>query len=106
MNPYMFPGLLENLTGPEVIAYIVGEYFGVTLKDLRSPDRHRPLPDARYIVFFLIWENYPKMKLGQIGEVLNRDHSTVIYAIRKVQDYLSYDNEYANDFEIIKNKVS
>lgn len=54
--------------------------FGFTLAELRSPSRKRPLVSARRAVASAAHE--AGFSYMAIGRVLNRDHSTIIYALR------------------------
>lgn len=58
---------------------------GLTLADLRSPARHRHIAHVRQDVMRAIHEN-TKASLPEIGRFLNRDHTTVMWGIRKSRE--------------------
>jgi chromosomal replication initiator protein len=72
-------------------ALIVDEtaaYFGLTRNDLVSKNRSRPLTTARHIAMYLLRET-TSLSLIKIGEMFDRDHSTALHGIRKVETDMS-----------------
>jgi chromosomal replication initiator protein len=72
-------------------ALIVDEtaaYFGLTRSDLVSKNRSRPLTTARHIAMYLLRET-TSLSLIKIGEMFDRDHSTALHGIRKVETDMS-----------------
>jgi len=59
-------------------------YFGLTREDLISKSRSRPLTTARHVAMYLTREN-TGLSLIKIGETFNRDHSTVMHGISKIE---------------------
>ena len=59
-------------------------YFGLTREDLVSKSRSRPLTTARHVAMYLMRE-HTGMSLIRIGEAFNRDHSTVMHGINKIE---------------------
>lgn len=60
----------------------VYEKFGVTLDELRSGDRHKNIAHARLVAYWLLRQR--GLSFPEIGRVLNRDHTSVMYGVRKV----------------------
>jgi chromosomal replication initiator protein len=64
----------------------VAEYEGVEIKDLIGQNRSAKIARPRQIAMYLLRE-INETSLPQIGELLGgRDHTTVLYAIRKVAE--------------------
>lgn len=80
----------------------VAEHYGITLEDLQSSKRKRPLPDARAIIFWLLCFSL-NMSTTEAGKQLNRDHSTVVIAIRKVEDWFTVPQIYRRELNLINN---
>ena len=76
------------------------ELFRCTLDELFSTIRVRQVVSARNVCMSVMRE-FTGMSLGQIGRHFNKDHCTVIYAIRTVKDLYTTDKEY----RIIVDKV-
>ena len=62
----------------------VAEHYGVTVEDLRGASRVHWVSFSRMIAIWLLKQNNPKRKLTEIGKALNKDHTTVLYALRKM----------------------
>jgi len=62
----------------------VAKEYGVTVEELRSPRKHRPLPAIRAEFCRLAWA-LNQHSAPQIAYVINRDHSTVLYAIGRMK---------------------
>ncbi len=70
------------------IIEIVSEYFGVTSDDVLSGSRKRDVVRARQLAMYVV-RNFTSIPLERIGkEFGNKDHSTVIYACRKMMQLL------------------
>ncbi len=68
----------------EAILDETASYFHLTREDLVGKSRSRPLTTARHVAMYLARE-CTGLSLLKIGEVFNRDHSTVLHGINKVQ---------------------
>jgi chromosomal replication initiator protein len=69
---------------PQVILDDTAAYFSLTRQDLISKNRSRPLTTARHVAMYLLRE-CTGLSLIRIGEWFERDHSTVIHGIKKVE---------------------
>ena len=80
-------------------------YFGVSLEDLTGPSRGRHLVMARQISMYLCRE-LTSMSLPQIGrEFGGRDHTTVMYADRKIRQLLAERRAVFNQVSELTNRV-
>jgi chromosomal replication initiator protein len=69
---------------PEVILAETARYFGLRREDLVSKSRSRPLTTARHVAMYLLRE-LTQLSLVKIGELFDRDHTTVMHGIQKVE---------------------
>ena len=84
----------------EKIITFACQYFKITEEELFGSCRKKELVFARQVVMYLC-KKLLNMSLCEIGEkVGNRDHSTVIHAIRNV------DNKYQKDVDLIVAKIN
>ncbi|MGH3960709.1 chromosomal replication initiator protein DnaA [Mycobacterium sp.] len=60
------------------------EYFDTTVEDLRGPGKTRALAQSRQIAMYLCRE-LTDLSLPKIGQAFGRDHTTVMYAERKIR---------------------
>jgi chromosomal replication initiator protein len=82
---------LEDLlpdSGREITAPLILEetalYFGLDQEDLLSKSRSRPLTTARHVSMYLLRE-LTGLSLIKIGEYFNRDHTTALHGIKKIE---------------------
>jgi chromosomal replication initiator protein len=59
-------------------------YFGLTREDLISKNRSRPLTTARHVAMYLLRE-CTGLSLIKIGELFDRDHTTVLHGVKKIE---------------------
>ena len=67
-----------------MIMAATAEYFETNVEELRGPSKTRPLAQARQIAMYLCRE-LTDLSLPKIGQAFGRDHTTVIYAERKIR---------------------
>ena len=60
------------------------DYFDTTVEELRGPGKTRPLAQSRQIAMYLCRE-LTDLSLPKIGQAFGRDHTTVMYAERKIR---------------------
>lgn len=84
-----------TITIPQV-QKLVASYFNVTVSDLKGARRHRAIALPRMIAMFLVRRHTP-CSFPEIGKRFgNRDHSTVISAVKKI-DRLSKSGDPTNE---------
>ena len=66
----------------------ISNVFNVEFKDIKSKNRKADLSMARQI---FAWFAMTKLRIScvALSEILDRDHSTILYMKRSVQDYIS-----------------
>lgn len=106
-----FEQILAQTTGsnkkhirPELILDTVAEHFDVDKKELVGSRRHHKLVRARQVAMFLcrelIGSSYPS--LGRLFG--GRDHSTALYAIKKINKLQNDSSEMKNLLNVLKKK--
>ncbi|MGD9961873.1 helix-turn-helix domain-containing protein [Nocardioides sp.] len=77
----------EAVSGPAAVCELAinasAPLFGVTPEDIRSPQRSRPISDARAVAMTAAREN--GLSLPAIAEQFGKDHGSVIHAVRRTQ---------------------
>jgi chromosomal replication initiator protein len=88
----------------EFIQNLVASHFNLNINDLLSPRRPRSLARPRQIAMYLA-KQYTTNSLPDIGrKFANRDHTTVIHAVKKIDELIKKDNEIRQSvIEIKKN---
>jgi chromosomal replication initiator protein len=72
---------------PSDIIEHVARYFELSLDDLYGTSRSAAIATARQIAMYLCRE-LTSMSLPKIGQLLGRDHTTVMYANKKIADLM------------------
>jgi len=86
------------------IGELVSGQFKVSLEDLRSRSRKRAIAFPRQVAMYLA-RKYTGESLVDIGKAFNRDHSTVLHAIKSVSSQLVKNSSVGAQLEILSNKV-
>lgn len=66
-----------------IIMAETADYFDTTVEELRGPGKTRALAQSRQIAMYLCRE-LTDLSLPKIGQAFGRDHTTVMYAQRKI----------------------
>jgi chromosomal replication initiator protein len=75
----------ESEIPPQMIMEETAQYFSLSVSDLASKSRSRPLTHARHISMYLMRE-CTGLSLVKIGEIFGgRDHTTALHGINKVE---------------------
>ena len=89
----------------ERVQEIVADYFNIKVRELKSKKRLRQLVIPRQVAMYLSKE-LTDASLVEIGEKFGgKDHSTVIYAIKKVEEKIEKDPAFQRFLEDIKQKI-
>ncbi len=93
----------DDLT-PKKIMSVVSEHFNVHVKDLTGTKRHQQIAQARQVAMFLCRQmlntSYPALGRAFGG----KDHSTVLYSVKKVKQLQDDDYELKQLLKTLKQK--
>jgi chromosomal replication initiator protein len=86
----------------EEIQKRVSEHFNIRVSDMHSPRRARAVARPRQIAMYLA-KVLTARSLPEIGRKFGgRDHTTVIHAVRKVEELRLADSGFADDVELLR----
>ena len=98
----LFQGIEPRRIKIEDILRIISRHFGVTKGDLLSQRRHRSVVWPRQIGMYLA-KQLTARSLPEIGRRFgNRDHTTVLHAIRKIEGQLDGNSRLKDELEELK----
>lgn len=84
---------------------LVASTYGVSVKAIDSRQRFAKITIARHVAMFLVKDILGE-SLNKIGKQFgNRDHSTVLKGIRKIEGHLEKDKNFKRQLETMKLKV-
>ncbi len=91
-------------TMPDIVT-VTAAHFSLSADDVRSKGRRHELVVARQVAMYLIREltthSYP-----EIGQYFSgRDHSTVMYAVQKVNDHMSAGSDVAESVKTLRDAL-
>ena len=89
----------------EHIQNLVASYFNLNIQELLSPRRSRSLARPRQIAMYLA-KQHTTNSLPDIGRKFsNRDHTTVIHAVKKIDELIEKDNGIRQSVIEIRKKL-
>jgi len=89
----------------ELIQNLVASHFNLNIQELLSPRRSRSLARPRQIAMYLA-KQHTTNSLPDIGRKFsNRDHTTVIHAVKKIDELIKKDNEIRHNVTELKKKL-
>lgn len=88
-------------TVDEIKSY-VSDYFGITVEDLMSQKRTKEISYARQLAMY-ICRTLLDLSSPKVGKSFDRDHSTALHAINKIEKSIKVNKNVENDYsDIIK----
>ena len=89
----------------ESIQNIVAAHFNLNIQEMLSPRRSRSLARPRQIAMYLA-KQHTTNSLPEIGRKFsNRDHTTVIHAVKKITELINKDNEIKQNVIELNKKI-
>jgi len=100
---YGLIGSAVEITG-ESIRDLIGSQFKVSIEDLHSRSRKRSVTFPRQVAMYLT-RKYTDRSLADIGNIYNRDHSTVLYAIKTITMEMSRNTSVREQVDLLSSKI-
>ena len=95
----------NKIINVEHIQNLVAAHYNLNIQEMLSPRRSRSLARPRQIAMYLS-KQHTTNSLPEIGRKFsNRDHTTVIHAVKKIEDLIKKDNEIKQSVLEIKKKL-
>lgn len=89
----------------QIIQNVVTDFYGVRLLDLQSKRRQRSVALPRQVCMALA-RKHTRLSLEEIGGHFgNRDHTTVMHAIKTIDARRTSDNEFAAVFKALEERL-
>jgi hypothetical protein len=95
----------ELMLVPYIINY-VGEYFNANVGYTLNKARDKDAIHHKYICIYLITENTKYLSLKEIGGYFEKDHSSIIHARKRINNYLFYDSDIRREIFEIQTKIN
>ena len=96
----------NTLPTPELVISQVCKFYSVDEPTLRGTQRNRGTVEARQVAVYLM-RKLTNLSSPEIGEVLNRDHATILYSVKQVEQKLAKnDTEMQNHIRDITANIN
>ena len=79
----------------------VAEYFNISVKEMQSSRRARTVARPRQVAMYLA-KQLTSRSLPEIGRKFDRDHTTVMHAVRKVEELVLEDSSLAENVDALR----
>ena len=90
---------------PDQIQKAVAEHYGVKVSELRSDRKHKVVAMPRQVAMFLMRE-MTRCSFPDIGKQFGgRDHTTAMYAVKKIEKKLADDVSLRNTLDTLRKKI-
>ncbi len=84
----------------------VAEHFNMRVADMHSERRARAVARPRQVAMFLA-KSLTQRSLPEIGRKFGgRDHTTVMHAVKKVEELMASDHGFAEDIELLRRTLA
>ena len=93
------PAMLSNS-----ILHYTSEQFGVPIEEIKGKKRNNGIATARHVAIYLIHE-MTDYSLNDIGDIFERDHTTVLNSIQRVKEQREKDESFESAICEIKEKL-
>lgn len=88
----------------DTILDAVSNHFNVKIDEIKSKKRNQPITNARQVYMYLTREILNESLLN-IGKIIDRDHSTVIHGIEKIEEKIKTDKNFETSIISLKDKI-
>ncbi len=95
---------IDRKTTIDEIQKKVAEYFNISVKELQSSRRARTVARPRQIAMYLA-KQLTSRSLPEIGRKFDRDHTTVMHAVRKVEDLIGTDSSLTESVNALRRSL-
>lgn len=82
----------------------VSKYYGVSLADLKSIRRDRKIARPRQLAMYLS-KILTSLSLPDIGHAFDRDHTTVMHAVKTIEHLIEHDSQLKKDVNILSQRL-
>ena len=105
LKDFIYPNENKKIT-IELIIDIVSEHYEISPSDILSSKKSKNIAFPRQICMYLC-RNLTEFSLEDIGKSLgNRDHTTILYGIQKIEKDIKTDRSLQNTIEVLIKKIS
>jgi len=90
LHDLVAPGPAGRRATPNALLTAVARYFDVDVESLKGRSRHKQVVVPRQVAMYLLRED-AHLSTPEVGRLLNRDHTTVLHALKQVNSDIARD---------------
>jgi chromosomal replication initiator protein len=87
------------------VQQVVAAYFGLSMSEMLGPNRTLRIVRPRQIAMFLA-KTEGLHSFPEIGKVFGRDHTTILHAVRTIQELMETDRVVVHYVDELKRLIS
>ena len=98
ISPYVYPGIDVKPGDVEFANFLscVATSFGTSTDRILSPSRDQQLVEIRQCMWHVLY-NEEKKNYSRLARMFNRDHATVLYGVKKVNNLFNIGDQQIID---------
>ena len=89
----------------ENLIRLVFNHFNIPFELSKTKSRKREIIIARQFAMYFLRQEFHKLSLQKIGDYFEKDHSTVVYSIKQINDLVEYDFEIKQHHNNIMKRI-
>ena len=97
--------VVDRRVSIEEIQQKVADKYGIRVSEMQSKRRERTVARPRQVAMYLAKALTPR-SLPEIGRKFDRDHTTVIHAVKKVEEMMAEDPSFREEVEGLRRSLS
>lgn len=82
----------------------VSAYYCITIPEIKSIGRRNSVVRPRHVAFYIA-SRYTGLSIAAIGRRFGRDHTTILHAVRKMEELVLVDKDLASTIEMLENRL-
>lgn len=106
ISPMVYPGTIsfKKDLNKHYLFRVIEKVTGITEKEMIGKSRRREFVEARFI-FFYCMRKYSKVTVKSIGNMLQKDHSSVVYGAKELEKLIEQNRTLATQLRIVEKYV-
>ena len=89
----------------ENLIRLVFHHFNIPFELSKTKSRKREIIIARQFAMYFLRQEFHKLSLQKIADYFEKDHSTVVYSIKQINDLVEYDFEIKEHHKNIMKRI-
>ena len=102
---WLAPGLWTSRYTPERLIKDFCFLTKVTIIDIRAKNRNKEIVQKRQMLARLIRMNFTECSLHDTGDIIDRDHATVLHCVKIIQNMMDTNKKFRNYYNDLVTQI-